>query len=48
MFLNFYWNKLATVVYTFIINIVYMNSNSIFNILNVIKTKYRFLAYKTT
>ena len=34
--------------YTFVINIVYMNLNSIFNILNAITTKYRFLAYKNT
>ena len=32
----------------FIINIVYLNLNSIFNILNAVKTKYRFLANKNT
>ena len=32
--------------YKFVINIVYLNLNSIFNILNAITTKYRFLAYK--
>ena len=35
-------------VYTFVIDIVYLNSNSIFNILNAITTKYGFLAYKNT
>ena len=35
-------------VYTFVNNIVYLNLNSIFNILNAIMTKYRFLAYKNT
>ena len=33
-------------VYTFVNNIAYLNLNSIFNILNAITTKYRFLAYK--
>ena len=33
-------------VYTFVNNIEYLNLNSIFNILNAITTKYRFLAYK--
>ena len=33
-------------VYIFFINIVYMNLNSIFDILNAIATKYRFLANK--
>ena len=33
-------------VYTFVINIVYLNLNSIINILNAITTKYRFLANK--
>ena len=33
-------------VYTFAINIVYLNLNSIFNILNAVMTKYRFLANK--
>ena len=32
----------------FVINIVYMNLNSIFNILSAIMTKYRFLANKNT
>ena len=32
--------------YTFVINIVYLNLNSIFNILNAIMMKYRFLANK--
>ena len=32
--------------YTFVITIVYFNLNSIFNILNAITTKYRFLANK--
>ena len=35
-------------VYTFVNNIVYMNLNSIFNILNAITTKYQVLAYKNT
>ena len=35
-------------VYTFIINSVYLKLNSIFNVLNAITTKYRFLAYKNT
>ena len=35
-------------VYTFVIDIVCLNLNSIFNILNAIMTKYRFLAYKIT
>ena len=34
-------------VYTFVIDTAYLNLNSIFNILNAITTKYRFLAYKT-
>ena len=34
--------------YTFIINIVYLNLNCIFNILNAITTKCRFLANKNT
>ena len=33
-------------VYTFVNNIVHLNLNSIFNILNAITTKYRLLAYK--
>ena len=32
--------------YTFVINIVYLNLNSIFNILNAIMTKYRFFGQK--
>ena len=35
-------------VYNFVYDIVYLNLNSIFNILNAITTKYRFLAYKNT
>ena len=35
-------------VYTFVINIVYLNLNSILNILNTITTKHRFLANKST
>ena len=35
-------------VYTFVMNIVYLNLNSIFTILNAITTKYRFLANKNT
>ena len=35
-------------VYTFVIIIVYLNLNFIFNIWNVITTKYRFLATKNT
>ena len=35
-------------VYTFIIDIVYLNLNSIFNILNSNMTKCQFLAYKNT
>ena len=35
-------------LYTFVIDIVYLNLISIFNILNAITTKYRFLAYKNT
>ena len=31
-------------VYTFVIDIVYLNLNSIFNILNAVTIKYRFLA----
>ena len=34
-------------VHTFVIDIVYLNLNSIFNILNAITTKHRFLANKT-
>ena len=34
-------------VYTIVNNIVNLNLNSIFNILNAITTTYRFLAYKT-
>ena len=48
IFLNFYWNKLATMVYPFVITIVYLNFNSIFNILNAITTKCRFLANKNS
>ena len=33
---------------TFVINIVYLNLNSIFNILNAITAKFRFLANKNT
>ena len=33
-------------VYTFVIDIVYLNLNAIFNILNEMTTKYRFLVYK--
>jgi len=32
-------------VYTFVTNIVYLNFNSIFNILNAIMTNYRFLSF---
>ena len=39
---------LAKMVYSFVINIVYLNLNSILNILNAIATKYRFLANKNT
>jgi len=35
-------------VYTFVIDIVYLNLNSICSILNAITTKYRFLANKNT
>ena len=35
-------------VYTFIIDIVYWNLNSIFNNLNAITMKYQFLANKNT
>ena len=35
-------------VYTFVFDMVYLNLNSIFNILNAITTKYRFLANKNT
>ena len=35
-------------VYTFVNNIVYLNLNSIFNILNAIATKYGFLANENT
>ena len=35
-------------VCNFVINIVYLNMNSIFNMLNAITTKYRFLANKNT
>ena len=35
-------------VYTFVIDILYLNVNFIFNILNAITTKYQFLAYKNT
>ena len=35
-------------VYTFVIDILYLNLNFIFDILNTITTKYRFLAYKNT
>ena len=35
-------------VYTFVIDIVYLNFNSIFNIVNAITTKTQFLAYKNT
>ena len=38
--------KLTRVVYTVVNNIVNLNLNSIYNILNAITTKYRFLAYK--
>ena len=34
--------------YTFVIDIVYLNLNSIFNIFSAITTKYRFLANKNT
>ena len=34
--------------YNFVINIVYLSLNFIFNILNAITTKYRFLANKDT
>ena len=34
--------------YDFVSNILYLNLNSIFNILNAIVTKYRFLANKST
>ena len=46
IFLKFYRNKLAVMVYTFDIDIAHLNLNSIFNILSAV-TKYRFLAYKT-
>ena len=39
---------LAKMVYTFVINIVYLNLNSILNVLNAITTKHRFLANKNT
>jgi len=35
-------------VYTFVINIVYLNWNFIFNILNAITTEYRVLANNNT
>ena len=35
-------------VYTFVIDIVYLNLNSIFDILNVMMVKYQFLANKNT
>ena len=35
-------------VYTFVISIVYLNLNSIFNMLGAITTKYQFLANKNT
>ena len=38
IFLNFYSKKLARMVYTFVVDIVYLNLNSIFNILNAITT----------
>ena len=34
--------------YTFVINIIYLNLKSIFNILNAITMKYRILANKNT
>ena len=34
--------------YTFAINVVYLNLNSILNILNAVMRKYRFLANKNT
>ena len=47
-FSKLYWNKLVKMVYTFVIATVYLNLISIFNILNAITTKYRFLAYENT
>ena len=47
-FHNFYFNKLTKMAYTFVINILYFNLNSIFNILTAITTNYRLLANKNT